>query len=803
MMKSKTRWLVKGLDAAGEKQAAELGRKLQLPPLVARLLVQRGYDDPVKAQRFLHAGANDMHDPLLLLGMEAAANRIRQAAERGEKVRIYGDYDADGVSSTALLLHALRMLGIEADYYIPHRIREGYGLNNEAILRCAEEGTRLLVTVDTGISAVAEVEYARQLGMDVIVTDHHEPPAALPQPLAIVNPKQPGCPYPFKGLAGAGVAFKLAHALLGRPPLELADIAALGTIADLMPLTGENRILVRCGLEAMRSGARTGFRALAEASGVTLASVTASDVAFFMAPRINAAGRLQHASEAVGLLTTGDAEAAANSAAALDLLNRERQQLVDEMTKEAEELWSRRKRQCLEQAQTEPAVIVLAAEGWNPGVIGIVASRILERHYKPTVILGIDAESGMCKGSARSIDGFDLYAALTECAELMDHYGGHQAAAGMSLHRDRLLKFESALCACAERMLRPEDAFPKMVVDLECGVADATLETAGQLALLEPFGSDNPAPRLLISGARLTELKAIGKERNHLKLQLGGDQGASLDAIGFGLGSIAARLEAAGSADVVGELSVNEWNGRRKPQLLLRDLRVPELLVYDRRTVSDPLAGLRRLMADAAAGGSKLYIVGDGAGSIEAAPGRETDASFRKTEEGEAAAEYFTYDSLPADPAGCRELALVGRPPSIRKVADILASCPNLEAVHAMYPLGDAGRFPQREHFGAVYQQLRRAGEVAAAGAAERFAAETGWPKETVRRMLDVFEELQLATRNGETLAAAQSPRKRDLAESALYRRWRQEAEEEAVLHAPLEELARWMREQHYITERI
>ncbi|AJY76095.1 single-stranded-DNA-specific exonuclease RecJ [Paenibacillus beijingensis] len=802
MIKSKTRWLVKGLDAAGEQQAAHLGRELKLPPLVARLLVQRGYEDPAKAQWFLSAGAEDMHDPMLLLGMEQAAARIRQAAQSGEKVRIYGDYDADGVSSTALLLHVFRRLGIDADYYIPHRTREGYGLNNDAILRSAEAGITLLVTVDTGVSAAREVEYAQQLGMDVIVTDHHEPPAVLPQPLALVNPKQPGCPYPFKGLAGAGVAFKLAHALLGRPPLELADIAALGTIADLMPLTGENRILVRCGLETMRSGSRTGLRALAEAADVSLGSVSASDVAFFMAPRINAAGRLKHASEAVVLLTTEDAEQAGNSAAVLDLLNRERQHIVDEMTKEAEELWQVRKRQCIDEGLPEPGVIVLAAEGWNPGVIGIVASKLLERHYKPAVILGIDAQTGMCKGSARSIDGFDMYAALTECAGLMDHFGGHQAAAGMSLHRDRLPEFEQTLCACAARVLKAEDLIPKTLIDLECALSEATLETIGQLSQLEPFGSANPAPRLLINGARLAERRVIGKERNHLKLLLGGVQGADLDAIGFGLGWVAGRLEAAESADVIGELSVNEWNGRRKPQLLLRDLRVSELLVYDRRNETEPLASLRRIADDAAAGGSQLYVVGDEGGLPETASALQLGDSKKHADETGSIAGFYTYEALPADLSDCRELALIGRPPAIERLAAFLSRCPNLEAVHAMYRTAGPAGFPQREHFGAVYQLLRRAGEIPAAIAPDRLASQTGWPKEAVEMMLGVFKELELVTRLGGAIAPAASPRKRELDESALYRDWRQRTEEAAVLQAPLEELARWMRKQLHLTER-
>ncbi|WP_036719551.1 single-stranded-DNA-specific exonuclease RecJ [Paenibacillus harenae] len=571
MIQRKTRWSLAPWQTTDEEKAKELAEGLNLPPLVARLLVQRGYKEPEAANRFLRGGHELFHDPYLLLGMKEAVERIRLAASRNEKIRIYGDYDADGVSSTSLLVHLFRGLGYDFDYYIPHRALEGYGLNRKAIELAAEDGIRLIVTVDTGISAYDEIAYAKYLGIDVVVTDHHEPPERTPEAAAVVNPKQKECGYPFKGLAGVGVAFKLAQALLGRPPLEWTDIVSLGTIADLMPLTDENRIMVRYGLERLRSQPATGFRALAEAGGIELPGVTSTAIAFGMAPRINAAGRLDHAKRAVELLTTEDYDQAILTAVGLDSLNKERQRVVESIVKEAELQWLD-KCEAAEAAGAEaPPVIVLAGEGWNVGVIGIVASKILERNYKPVIILGIDEQTGMCKGSARSIEGYDLHAALTECEELLDHYGGHQAAAGMSLHRDRLAAFERRLGELASQWLTADDWIPKTAVDLVCSLGEATIETITELALLEPFGMGNPSPRLLFQGTELADKRTIGKESKHLKLSLGSGR-RLLDGIGFGMGTLAAGLQPGCRIDAIGELSVNEWNGQRKPQLQLHDL---------------------------------------------------------------------------------------------------------------------------------------------------------------------------------------------------------------------------------------
>ncbi|MDQ6418594.1 single-stranded-DNA-specific exonuclease RecJ [Paenibacillus sp. LHD-117] len=657
MITRKTRWQLAEWNETSEAKARRLCEELGVPPLVGRLLVQRGYADSESASRFLHGNSDHLHDPYLLHGMDAAVKRIREARERGEKVRIYGDYDADGVSSTSLLCHVFRAVGLIYDYYIPHRALEGYGLNKGAIKLAADEGVTLIVTVDTGISAYEEVEYAKSCGIDIVVTDHHEPPDRIPEAVAVVNPKQEHCPYPFKGLAGVGVAFKLATALIERPPLEWADIVSLGTIADLMPLLDENRILVKYGLERMRKEASIGFRALAEAAGLELDALTSTGIAFGMAPRINAAGRLDHAKRAVELLTTNDYDTAILAAIGLDSLNKERQRIVDDIVKEAEAGWLAKREAAAANGASEPSVILLAGEGWNVGVIGIVASKILERYYKPVIVFGIDAETGMCKGSARSIEGFDLHAALTECEALLDHYGGHQAAAGMSLHRDNLELLELRMSTLAAERLSDDDWIPKSAIDLRCGLRDATLETISQLALLEPFGVGNPSPRLLFDQVGVADKRAIGKESKHLKLSLGSGR-SGLDAIGFGMGQAAGSLVHGCLIDLVGELSINEWNGQRKPQLQLHDVH------YER--------------------------------------------------------------ALPE-------------------------------------------RFPEREQFGAVYQQLRRLKEAPERGLAEKLAAGCGLTVSAVQLMLDVFDELGFIAIRGGYVTVAAAPAKRELASSERY----------------------------------
>lgn len=792
-MKSTYRWVLAEEDVDA---AAALGAQLGLAPLVSRLLVSRGYRDAEDAKRFLFPGIRDLHDPYLLLGMDLAVTRIRQAIDGGERIRVYGDYDADGVTSTALMHRLLSRLGADFDTYIPHRSKEGYGLNLPAIDKAAEAGVKLIVTVDNGISAVEQIAYAAKLGIDVVVTDHHEPPAVLPtEAVAIVNPKQPGCPYPFKELTGSAVAFKLAHAMLGEPELAFADVAAIGVVADLMPLTGENRAIVKLGLEEMNARPSPGVRALAQISGAEPGRLTSGRIAFGLAPRLNAGGRLAEADIALRLLITADRNEAELLSAELDMLNQERQQLVEDTLVQADAAW-----QAIAAAHggSGPAVIVVAGEGWNAGIAGLVASKLVERYYKPTVVLAADAATGLCKGSARSIEGFDLHAALTACAEELAHFGGHKAAAGMTMRTERVAALGEKLSALADSWLSPEDWIPRKKADLVCRASELTLEAAEQLGALEPCGIGNPSPRFVLRSAEVIDAKAMGKESRHLRAVLG-QGGRKLEAVCFGRGADCGAMLGCGSAHVLGELSVNEWNGSKRVQLMLQDWQPAALPVHDRRHEADWRSALRTLAG--AAGAASLLAVA----ASEAALGELREAH------GDAAGLIVaSYAEAAAAAAGAKalRLALVDLPEAgeaLEGLRGLLAVC-TVEEIHLLSAGRAAaesrgrrpqiGRMPSREQFGEVYGLMRRKGSWIETpdGFLRQIAERTGRTLAEVVMIQDVFAELGFLRRSRASVEVVAQPPKRQLEESARYRKALLRAEAEALAAMSPAELRNWLR---------
>lgn len=789
MLRSKARWNV---NAADEASVREMAEALDLSPLIAKLLEVRGIRTKEQAELFLNGGAEHFHDPILLDGMQRAVERIRLAIRRDEKIRIYGDYDADGVSSTSLMIFLMRELKASFDFYIPHRVHEGYGLNREALDRARENGVSLIVTVDTGISAREEVAYACELGIDVIVTDHHEPPELLPDALAVINPKKPGCPYPFKQLAGVGVAFKLAHALLGRLPEELLELAAIGTVADLMPLVDENRLIVKLGLERLRKTGNAGLTALLQAAGIDRRELTAGHVGFALAPRINASGRLDSADHAVRLLTTCDEREAAALAGELDALNKERQKIVEEMTKEALELVERKKA-----SGSMPQVLVLAKEGWNVGVIGIVASRILEKYYRPTVVLGIDPETGIAKGSARSIAGFDIYRALSSCSELFEHFGGHQAAAGMSLEQGNIAELEAKLAALAASWLTPDDFLPILQADAACGLDEVPLEAIRELERLAPFGIGNPSPRFVFCGLQIREKKTMGRDQQHLKLILTNpspEPAAAVEAIGFGLGAAAENIASTAKIDLLGELAVNEWNGTRKPQIVIQDLRVPEPQVFDWR--GGTWNG--RAFAEGGPLGVLLFAESERQrlprGLAELNPAvwcvAEDQRLLRLDSGGDSGSPSF---------ADLRQLLLYTLPPRLSVLETVLREAAAVERLYAVFAdLDDPGLnvLPEREAFKSIYAFVRQQGVWKAED--ERLLAalsrRSGLSKAGVAFVLRVFEELHFIEEAAEGYRFVASPVKRDLTESARYRRMMHRRQvEQALIYSSSQELSRYL----------
>ena len=799
MLHPRSRWIC---AATSDEQVSQLAQEAKLSPLLARMMVVRGIDTAEQIQQFLYADVNQLHDPFLMAGMEEAVERIRRALKSGEKIRIYGDYDADGVSSTSLMIYLMRELEANFDYYIPHRANEGYGLNNGAIDDAKAQGCTLIVTVDTGISAVEQVAYAKELGIDIVVTDHHEPPEQLPEAYALVNPKLPYCPYPFKGLAGVGVAFKLAHALLGNVPEHYLELAAIGTVADLMPLLGENRVIVQEALKRMARSQYAGIRALMTIGAIDPTEVTSTSIAFSMAPRINASGRLDHADIAVQLLTADEDETAIAYASELDRLNKERQKIVEGIVKEAEAQLTEK----MTDTGEVPNVIVLAAEGWNVGVIGIVASKIVERYYRPTFVLGIDEESGLCKGSARSIAGFDLYESMTECAEVFEHYGGHQAAAGMTIHRDRLSELEERLNKTAAERMTEDDYIPCTEVDAECELDDVPLEVIEQLGRLAPFGMGNPSPRVVIRNAVVRDKRTMGKEGQHLKLMLGKER-ATLDAVAFHKGALSYRIANDVQVDVLGELSINEWNGQRKPQLMMQDIQITERQLFDRRATARPLESaieLARTLEQDEPQTSALLMTREQAGVYAAEP-----FVWLYSDELEGPTVIPSSWAWAADESmlgnvskHIHELVLCSIPPSEWELKRLADQLPNVGRIHAILPRQpEGGRLftPSRDRMAHAYSELKRVGtwdmEVSTMSS---LAKRLRMNERELLMLMEVFKELDFITctssSNNSVYSIVQQPNKTSLEQSQRYQDWMTAAAWESRWYEPVtEELAAWI----------
>ncbi len=793
LLHAKYRWTQLPHD---EEAASRLAGQLNISPLLASLLVKREMESPEKAELFLRGTLADQHDPMLLSGMKDAVPRIRLAVENGERILIYGDYDADGVSSTTLMIYLMRHLGATYDFYIPHRTKEGYGLHIPVLEHYHKKGFTLIVTVDTGISAVEQVAYANSVGMDVIVTDHHEPPAVLPEAYALINPKLPYCTYPFKGLAGVGVAYKLAQALLGKDtPVAWTELAALGTIADLMPLTGENRMIVKSGLASMERSAFPGMTALLGTSGWSSGEVTSTAVAFGLAPRINASGRMSHANRAVALLTAEDMEEAEAIAEELDVLNKERQMLVEDMVQEAlQQLESQ------EQSEGLPDVIVVAGEGWNAGVVGIVASKLLERYYRPTIVLGINPETGECKGSARSIPGFDIYEALTDCADLLDHFGGHPSAAGMSLSRERLEEFGRRLNAFAAGRLTPEHFVPVLETDLSCSLKDITLQAIEQLQQLAPFGMANSCPRLLLRGLKLLECRQMGKDGKHLKLILG-QNGKTVEAVAFGKGELAPLLSEEARIDIVAEASVNEWNGSRKPQLMIQDLAVSHLQVFDYRGSRNPsqlLEELRRKLdkLPACGSGALAVVVNEGSAFFHTLDLKETPIWVYDKNVGVRAGNELAQTAGLHAASTLFVLELPDAPESWTGMVSAFTGLERIYMLHSLRAPQERIEPPSRDHFKLVYSLIYRG---AGQGLPEEelvaaLVKRTGWSKRMVEMALGVFEELGFIIRTSGMIRIHPSPSKQALETSSRYRELGLLAEIEQMLqYGRVPEITEWM----------
>lgn len=541
----------------------KLSQELGISTILAQVLINRKIDTMSLAQEFLTSGPRQFLDPHTFCDMSKAIALIKGAASSGKKVMLFGDYDADGITAVALLKESFKKIGLAPSHYLPHRVKEGYGLNSNAVQCAIKEKVQLLVTCDCGISSHAEIKELRRNNIEVIVTDHHESAGAdLPPASAIINPKVKDCGYKFRDLAGVGVAFKLCQALCNSRLLEELDLVALGTIADSVPLVGENRVIAKEGLKKLEKTERFGIKALIESAGINGRRFNTEFVSFILAPRINAGGRMDSAEISLELLLSRTEAEAGVLAQSLETHNRQRQKIEGQIMAEAEELISRDF-----DCKTHKAIVV-AKDGWHRGVLGIVASKLADRFYRPTIVISMDG--ALCKGSGRSIKNFHLFEALVECRKSLSAFGGHSHAVGLVVERDKIAEFRDNIISFAGEKMRLEDLLPSLDIDLELGLGELSPELAVELLRLEPFGEGNPEPLFYTKGLKLKGRPQLLR-RDTLKFMVS-DGISNMQAIGFGMGSYLSSLEAADSLDLVYSARVDNWQGASSLILEAKDI---------------------------------------------------------------------------------------------------------------------------------------------------------------------------------------------------------------------------------------
>ncbi|MBD5806032.1 single-stranded-DNA-specific exonuclease RecJ [Limosilactobacillus walteri] len=576
MVDSKFKW--KLADNASDATVNTLTKELGISKILATLLVQRGINDVAKANKFFKPTMDEIYDPHLLHDMDKAIDRIEKAVENQEQITVYGDYDADGITSTALMYEALMSIGANVNYYVPNRFKDGYGPNMAAYQRLIENGTQLFVTVDNGVSGKEVIDKVVESGVDVIITDHHELPPDLPNATAIVHPRYPESNYPFPDLSGVGVAFKVAWALTGDFPVEQLDLVAIGEIADVVNVTDENHALISSGIQQLRQGMRPGLAALMSLANISPTNLTGQDIGFGIAPRLNALGRIADANDGVQLLTSLDEDEAQQLAKEVDQANKKRQELVANIMTEAN--------QQAQSAQNQNRkVLVIVGKDWHQGVLGIVASRIMNETGKPTIIVSIDQNSPkLAKGSGRSPESFNLFKALNAHRDIFSAFGGHPAACGLSLSIDNLSTLEQAV----EKETENQNFDPSIKQNLPIALTLTPEEISQQLyndiQNIAPFGPGNDEPIFNMNDVKVTDVRTMGQEKQHLKFSIRSDK-ADLSVVAFGKGNIASLLSSpTGKISIAFKISINEWRGRKNIQLMLEDLKIDGTVIIDERT---------------------------------------------------------------------------------------------------------------------------------------------------------------------------------------------------------------------------
>ncbi|WP_188453539.1 single-stranded-DNA-specific exonuclease RecJ [Virgibacillus oceani] len=730
-----------------------------LSPVIKELLLQRGINTAQDANEFLSPSLDNLFTPKGFASIDKAAERVHKAIEHNEKILIYGDYDADGVSSTAVILKALQELGAEVDFYIPNRFTEGYGPNETAFRQAYERGYRLIITVDTGIASVHEANVAKELDIDLIITDHHEPQDTLPDAFAIVHPKcSPD--YPFKELAGVGVAFKFAEHLLGYFPEHLLDLAAIGTIADLVPLVSENRILAYYGLRKLTVTNRHGLNALKKLCKIE-GNVTEEDVGFLIGPRLNAVGRLQDADLAVQLLLTDDPNEAEELAEMIQDLNKERQKIVADIVKEAEKMV---------QPIENNGVIIVAKEGWNEGVLGIVASRLVRKYDRPAIVLAVNPENESVKGSARSIPAFDLFKNCMKVRSLFTSFGGHAQAAGMTLPLNNLQRLQDELNIAINDQLTKEDFKQVIEISKTLAIPEMNETLVNEINRLAPFGMANPKPIFHLKETP-TDIRQLGNMKKHLKVQFRQDA-ESVEGIGFGFGSHFDCISQQTPVSLVGELGINEWNGNKKVQIVIQDIKIDEWQLFDYRGKKDlDILPIVKENEDTLIVCSRVTeIIPKQANHLIYGAGLDTLSKLNTL---------FIYD-LPDSLTDLKEIIKKTKP----------------SRIYACYHVEDSSYmkvFPTRDDFKWFYALIRTKKIIDLNKEIDIIKDRRAWTQDLILFMSKVFFELEFVTIVNGILKLNPNPAKKDLQESKVFQQRLNQAEiEKTLYYSNYDKLKEW-----------
>lgn len=759
MIQSKKNWRMHSIP---QQQAEAFAEELGVELLVAKLLLARGLDTKEKAHEFLHTDESAIHDPFLFQDMEGAVARIKKAIESKEKILVYGDYDADGITSVTVLMETLTSMGADVSFRIPNRFEDGYGPSERLFRLAHEDGVQLLITVDNGISGVSQIAVAKELGMDVILTDHHEAGDIIPNADFIIHPHLEEN-YPFSELAGVGVAFKLAHALLGRVPEELMYLVAIGTIADIVSLRGENRYYVKRGLELMRTRPTEAIRALASVSSVEIGDINEETVGFAFGPRINAVGRLGDADPGVHLFRSASKEEASLYAKFLNDKNKERQSIVKAISDEAI-------------AQVEagpvPSVIIVAQEDWNPGILGIVASRLVEKYTRPTIVLGVDLEKGIAKGSARSIEGFHLYQEIAKNRDLVPHFGGHPMAAGMTIPLDNLDEFIERMTKQGDEILTEEHFTPIVTVDVAVQLSEISVEAIEKTAKLGPYGMGFAKPVYSIQNAEVTTFRKIGANQNHAKLEVTQD-GHTLDVIGFHQGELVDLLAPMTSLSLVGDLQINEWNGRKKPQMMLEDAASTDWQLFDVRGIRQ----LYRWLNQVPEGDAHFIAFHD-----------QTIQTYQS--------QLPVAITKPQDFKPQHSSVVLLDMPDEESELDAIMEKASWSRIFAHFFTPSQAFFeglPSRDQFKWYYSFLKSRERFALKEQGAQLARHKGWSEQTINFMSKVFFELDFVRIDNGHLVVNTESQKRDLTEAPSYQQQQKRMElEQVLLYAPYRELKQW-----------